>query len=195
MAPPVAPAAPSTSRLAGRACIAWLAAWLAAWPAAAPAQGIGSDATAKARVAATFMRFVQWPAQAFADDATPLRLCVMHDSAAVAAAFAAHDGSALANRRLAVQMNPAPGAPHCHVIFIDDSARSGTAGPARHAGSGTLTIGTSDGFLAAGGMVELVNVNDRYRFDIDLQVLREAGLTVSPGVLKLARQVRNGTLP
>jgi hypothetical protein len=176
------------------ACPAWRAALCGvlmallathAWP-----QGQGNDAAAKARVVGTFLRFVQWPAGAFAHDAAPLHLCVVHDSAAVGAAFGAHNGSMLTGRPVVVEMNPPPGSAACHVLFVDDSAAQPVHRPAGAALPATLSIGTADGFLATGGMVELVNVNDRYRFDIDLRALREAQLAVSPGVLKLARQVR-----
>jgi hypothetical protein len=163
-----------------------------AWP-----QGQGNDAAAKARVVGAFLRFVQWPAGTFTHDAAPLHLCVIHDSAAVGAAFGIHNGSLLTGRPVVVDMNPSPGSATCHVLFVDDSAAQamrrppGAALPAEAAAApATLSIGTADGFLATGGMVELVNVNDRYRFDIDLRALREAQLAVSPGVLKLARQVR-----
>jgi YfiR/HmsC-like len=166
--------------------------------AAAWAQGQGNDAAAKARLVGTFLRFVQWPEGTFAHAAAPLHLCVIHDSAAVGAAFGVHEGSLLAGRPVVVAMNPLPGSATCHVLFVDDSAAqllrrpSAAALPAGQAAAApaTLSIGTADGFLATGGMVELVNVNDRYRFDIDLRALREAQLAVSPGVLKLARQVR-----
>lgn len=178
-----------------RLCILYSCALVLAVLAAAPAwaQGAGNDAAAKARVVGAFLRFVQWPAGTFLHDAAPLHLCVMHDSAAVAAAFGVHDGSLLAARPVVVDMNPPPGSTPCHVLFVDDSAgpalRRPPGGTPPAAPVATLSIGTADGFLAAGGMVELVNVNDRYRFDIDLRALRQAQLGVSPGVLKLARQV------
>ena len=165
---------------------------LPAWSASVWAQGIGTDAAAKAKLLGTLVRFVQWPAGTFAGDEVPLRLCVMHQSAAVEAAFAAHHGGTLSGRRVVVAMNLAADAPACHVLVVDDSAaRAGVAALARLAGSATLVVGSGDGFLATGGMVELINVNDRYRFDIDLRALREANLVINPGVLKLARQVRN----
>ena len=58
------------------------------------------------------------------------------------------------------------------------------------AGEPVLTLGTVDGFIARGGMVEIVNGDDSLRFDVNLKTLRAAQLGVSSQVLRLARQVR-----
>ncbi len=51
----------------------------------------------------------------------------------------------------------------------------------------TLTVGDKPGFIAAGGMVELVIDNDSVRFDVNLVALREKRIRLSAQVLKLAR--------
>ena len=166
-----------------------LALLAAAW--AGPAQTQNSDAVAKARFAVTFARFVQWPDSPIGAESPVLRLCVLENSPVLAHAFSVHDGANVGGRRLAVVLQPAPGVVACDVLFIDDS-RSGAAS-ALLAGAATrpvLTLGAVDGFLAQGGMVELVNVDDALRFDVDLRAVRRAGLGLSSHVLKLARRVR-----
>ena len=161
---------------------------LAAFVCAAQAQAPASEAEAKAKFAVTLARFVQWPAGAFASESAPLRLCVLQDSPAVAAAFAGQRGVPVAGRPLAVILL-GPGAPTaCDLLFVDGSAARSYAVAAGEAPM--LTIGALDGFLSRGGMVELVNVNDALRFDVNLKALRTAHLGLSGQVLKLARQVR-----
>jgi hypothetical protein len=46
------------------------------------------------------------------------------------------------------------------------------------------------GFLAAGGMVELVIDSDAVRFDVNLRALREQHIRLPAKVLSLARQVQ-----
>lgn len=164
-----------------------LAVGLVALPA--PAQAPASEAEAKAKFAVTLARFIQWPAGAFASDAAPLRLCVLHDSPAVAAAFAGQRGQQVGGRELQVHLG-VPAAPGgCELLFVDGSAARGVASlPGGELP--VLTIGALDGFLSRGGMVELVNVNDALRFDVNLKALRAAHLGLSAQVLKLARQVR-----
>ena len=152
------------------------------------AQSSSGDAAAKARFAVTFARFVQWPAGTFAGEGAPLRLCVMHHSAAVGLAFEQHGGEVVAGHPLVVVANPSTPA-GCEILFVDESApRAGSLGAAY--GTPMLTLGSVDGFVSRGGMVELANVDDRLRFDVNLKALRQAQLELSSQVLRLARQVR-----
>ena len=61
----------------------------------------------------------------------------------------------------------------------------------RAGGAPALLVGALDGFAQQGGMVELVNVNDALRFDVNLAALRNAHLGLSSQVLKLARQLHD----
>ena len=152
----------------------------------------GSDAAAKARFVVTFARFVQWPVSPVGLGNAALRLCVLQNSPVLAAAFAAHDGASIGGRRVSVVLKPATGVAGCDLLFVDES-RARAAAPllAEAAELPILTIGAVDGFLAQGGMVELVNVDDALRFDVDLRTARASGLAMSSQVLKLARRVRD----
>ena len=154
------------------------------------AQSPASDAVAKANFTVTLTRFVQWPAATPGLAIAPLRLCVLHRSPALGAAFASHAGETIAGRVLLVHSNPGPMPGDCHVVFVDASADRQTAEALARSAAPALVIGALDGFLERGGMVELVNVNDALRFDVSLPALRTANLGLSSQVLKLARQVR-----
>ena len=160
---------------------------------AVQAQAPASEAEAKAKFAVTLARFVQWPAGTLATEGAPLRLCVLQDSPAVAAAFAGQRGVLVGGHPLGISL-AGPGTPlpatGCDLLFVDGSAARPYAGSAPAGDAPVLTIGALDGFLSRGGMVELVNVNDALRFDVNLKALRGAHLGLSSQVLKLARQVR-----
>ena len=156
-------------------------------PDAGQAQSSAGDAAAKARFVVTLARFVQWPPGTFANDAGPLRLCVLHASAAVGQAFAGYSGEMVAGHQIAIAANPASTA-GCELLFVDSSAPR-TAPPAQPASAAMLTLGAVDGFAAHGGMVEIANVNDQLRFDVNLKAVRQSQLQLSSQVLRLARQV------
>lgn len=179
------PNAPPRSR-ARRAWALLLAACFARGPAGA--QAPSNEAEAMARFTVTLARFVQWPVDSQSVGA-PIRLCVLHNSPALEAAFAIRKGTAITGRPLEVLSGSAAKGAACDMLFVDASVGSG----GNHALSGatpTLTIGTADGFLSRGGMVELVNVNDALRFDVNLKALRAARLGLSAQALKLARHVQ-----
>ena len=184
------------SRTAGQARRLALFA-LALLPVASAAQSLGSDAQAKARLVVTFARFVQWPADTFAGDETPLQLCVVHDSATLADAFRRQLATPAPGRPMQLQLMPASTghtglgrtAGACHLLYIDDSAPRRLAELLPPPDEPVLTMAPLDGFASRGGMVELVVVNDALRFDVNLAALQRANLSVRAGVLKLAREV------
>ena len=165
---------------------------LTLWAAAATAQSLGGDAAAKAKLVAALARFVQWPAGTFDSESAPLRLCVFAGSATVERAFQNQHNAMVGLRPLdIILVNARVAAKSCHVLFLDESA---ALSPDRwlrtHAGEPAFTVGTQDGFVSDGGMVEIVNVDNTLRFDFNLPALHDAGLGINPGVLKLARQVK-----
>lgn len=186
-----------------RASLGRILASLVAWgcalvlPADALAQAPANEAEAKVRFVLTLARFVQWPApvQPTPPDAAPgagaLRLCVVHDSPLLAAAFGSQRGALVTGRPVSVVLHPAPRGEPCDLLFVDASAaRAAADALAGQSGRAVLTLGAVDGFLSQGGMVELVNVDDALRFDVNLKALRAAQLGLNAHVLKLARQVR-----
>lgn len=167
--------------------LACVIAWVAVALPSRARDGAG-DAVAKAKFATTLARFVVWPAASGGD---VMHLCVLHQSPAIAAAFAAYAGSTVLGRKLEVVSNPAPSSTSCDLLFVDSSLQRGTLRGVETAGlAPTLTVGAVDGFISRGGMVEIVNVNDTLRFDVNLPALRRAGLSLNSQALKLARQVR-----
>ena len=174
------------ARRAGLRLLVWVLA-LAALTLPSQAHEASGEAAAKARFSITLARFVRWPATG----ASTLRVCVMQHSPAVAAAFASYEGSMLSGRAVAVIQNPSSPSAQCDLVFVDGSGyRAPLAWLDMVADLPVLTLGTVDGFLSQGGMIEIVNVNDALRFDVNLNALRGAGLSLSSQALKLARQVR-----
>ncbi|WP_374366527.1 YfiR family protein [Piscinibacter sp.] len=163
---------------------------LAVGLSAAPlrAQPPAGEADAKVRFTLTLARFVQWPADM---ERASLRLCVLQRSPALAAAFASRQGTVVTGRVLEVLGGDAVRTARCDLLFVDASAGgAGAEALAAVAGRPVLTLGTVDGFASHGGMVELVNVDDALRFDVNLAPLRAAHLGLSSQALKLARRVQ-----
>ena len=155
------------------------------------AQTTSGDAVAKAKFTITIARFVQWPPAAPSGAPAPLKICVLHNSPALGAAFVALEGQSISGRAVNVVQNPRDSV-DCGLMFIDTSiAHRSVAAIAAAANLPVLTLGAVDGFLSQGGMIELANVNDSLRFDFNLRALRDARMEVSSQVIQLARQVRN----
>lgn len=76
----------------------------------------------------------------------------------------------------------------CHILFLADAQDAGRV-VEQLAAQPVLTISDHDGFVQAGGGINLFPDNDRIRFDVNLQRLKGCGLDVSSKLLSLARQV------
>ena len=145
----------------------------------------------KARLVLTLARFTEWPGLAAAPAGAHLSMCAMQRNVQIAEAFTELGGQTAAGRTVRVDVGIDKAHAGCHVLFVHESAERAGANLLAVIGNlPVLTVGDGDGFAARGGMVELVNVNDAIRLDVNLRALRAAGLNLSSQVLKLARQVR-----
>jgi hypothetical protein len=170
--------------------------------AQAPARA--SAAQVKAAFVVNFVRYTNWPRDAFADGTTPYRLCALGKDETVAVLERLEGETRVGARAMAVQRLAERGlgsdataalARHlrdCHVLYVAADARDATGVLALLADADVLTVGDVDGFAAAGGMLELVPEGARIAFRANPAAIAETRLEVSAKVLKLARLVAGG---
>ncbi|MCP4691467.1 MAG: YfiR family protein [Desulfobacterales bacterium] len=78
----------------------------------------------------------------------------------------------------------------CRILFIGKSNRGRleavlkSVSPRR-----VLTVGDFEGFIEAGGMINLIQAGQRVRIEINIQATRNAGLGVSSKLLRVAKVV------
>ena len=161
-------------------CLALL---VAALPAQAQAPSL--EYQVKASYLYNFARFVTWPDEVFAGDGK-FNLCVVgaeRFGPALDALAGEHvEGRAIALQRLerAAQARAA----RCHMLFIANVAEAEAASAG--AGPGVLTVGETPGFLARGGIINLIEIGGRIRFEINQPAAQQARLVVSSRLLSLA---------
>lgn len=155
-----------------------------------PAQDVAQmrELEKKAEYILGFTRFVEWPAEKFADPAAPFVIGV----------FGMSDITVLL--QLALQKRPARGRPvvirhlwmkrelpSCHVLFISRSAQRKLLPILRQVTrENVLTVGECDDFIARGGVINFVNVADCVRFQISAEAAARENLTISSKLLQLA---------
>jgi hypothetical protein len=142
------------------------------------------DSQIKARVALAIARFAEIPDQR---QPGPLQLCLaVHGTPPKP--LLALAGEKVGAHGVVVQVGPPFAA--CDVIYLHESY-SEWRRLLEEPRAPALTVGDVQGFLAAGGMVELVIDSDAVRFDVNLRALRLHRIRLPAQVLKLARQVRD----
>ena len=174
---------------------ALLLALLLAAPAGG-AQDTASEYDVKAAFLYNFTKFVDWPATAFHDDRSTVRLCVLGDDPFGESLREIAEGE-VAGRRLTVltvsSMND-PAA--CQILFISRSERERLPEIlAAVRDAPVMTVSETKGFLEQGGIINFVLEGPRVRFEINQGAAERAGLKISSRLLRLATRVVTGGRP
>ena len=159
----------------------------------ATAQEAGTETRIKAAFLYKFAEYVEWPAKAFANPASPIVIGVVD-----AEPLANELSSAVAEREVAgraVQVRRiGPGenvAEICHVIFV--GAARGAARRAQvlaqAAAHPVLTVTDDAGAHPRGSIINFVAVDNRVRFDISRENAERNGLQLGSQLLRVARSV------
>jgi hypothetical protein len=147
-----------------------------------------SEYQIKAAFLLNFIRFVEWPAEAFKTANDPLVVGIFGKDP-----FGGTLDQTISNKtvngRLVVirHVSDAVAARSCHVVFLAASETrrmSDVAGSTL--GRGLLIIGESEGFAERGGMINFVVLDNHVRFQINPSAATRAGLTISSKLLQLA---------
>lgn len=144
----------------------------------------------KAAYLYNFAKFVEWPPETFATADAPLRICVAGDNP-FGDALASLSDKKVANHPVEVRAIPATvNLNPCHIVFISRSEqRRFKALLTKLDRLPILTVSDMGGFALDGGMIGLIEADQRIRFDINLAVTRQANLKLSSQLLKLANIV------
>lgn len=158
------------------------------------AQAVESEASEAAVQAAylfNFARFTEWPAAAFASKTAPLNYCLLGRREALASAMASLNERPVQGHPLRFsQPERAEDAKACHLVFLaDPDARHRAQALQALSGLPTLTVSDVDGFTQDGGMIRLLRVGSRLRFEINRAPTQKAGLRLSADLLNLATAV------
>jgi hypothetical protein len=175
---------------------AWLKALILAIAIAVPGRPAVAEGAAEYEVKAAYLyklgEYVQWPASAFAQPASPVSICIAGDdpfgNILETNVASEHIGSRpIAIRRLKT-IEQGSG---CHIAYLGGSAQQSVdEALASVRGAPVLTITDSERKSAATGIVHFIVKANRVRFDIDDQAAAQNGLQISSKLLSLASSVK-----
>ena len=135
-----------------------------------------------------FAQFVDWPPRAFPEPQTPLIIGVLGDDPFGTYLDETVRGEKANDRPLVVQRYRRLGEIKiCHVLFISRSETDRLEpilGSLK--GRPILTVGDSEDFALHGGMIQFITEKNKIRMQINLEVVKAAGLTVSSKLLRVA---------
>lgn len=147
-----------------------------------------SEYQVKAAFLFNFAKFVEWPAAAFADAKAPLCIGVLGDNPFGADLERSIRDKTINDRPLTMrECRTVEEGKKCHILFISASEKKRLPEIIKALeGANVLTVGETDGFTEAGGMVNFVPEGNKFRFQINDVSAKSAGLKVSSKLLSLA---------
>ena len=181
----------------------WLRAWLIAGILASlacahlltPSNGHAQDSPSEYQVKAAylfnFLKFVQWPADAFQDSLAPIMIGIVGDDPFGEALPQVVVGKTVQGRDLVIRKyHVGEDLRGSHILFISASEKKRLPQVlASLQGSSVLTVADMDHFVESGGMIQFLIEDSRVRFAIDVGAASRAHLKISSKLLSLARTV------
>lgn len=147
-----------------------------------------TEAQVKAAYLYNFGKFVRWQAPPETDS---FDICVLGKDPFGSALTNTVANERLAGKKIVARDVPSTAeASRCRILFISGSEETRlkfVLPLVKRANS--LTVSDIPGFAKHGGMIGLVNVGGKIRFEVNLTAVNQAGLTVSSELLKVAIRV------
>ena len=143
----------------------------------------------KAGFLINFIKFVEWPADAFGDEGASLVIGLIGDDPFGSALDEIVTGKTINGRRLEVRrLRWGQDLKGCHLLFISTSERKRLIQIFDALkGSSVLTVGETGQFNQQGGIINFVMDAKKVRFEINVATADRARLRISSKLLALAR--------
>jgi len=151
-----------------------------------------SEAEVKAAFLYNFTKFVEWPKQTFSSTNAPIQFAVFGDEEFSAKLKTLLGDKKAHGRSFEVKSIFTPQeAKNFHIVFVagPESRRAAQVLEATKKAP-VLTIGESDQFLDAGGMINLFFEDAQLAFEVSPESAQKAGLEISSKLLRLAKKRR-----
>ncbi len=146
----------------------------------------------KAAFLYNFAKFVEWPPGTFTNPTDPIGICIAGVDPFGSTLETMVHGKKIGDRAFAVRRVADTLQPKgCQILFIG-SAEWKRVRPLLEAlkGAAILTVGETDDFTAAGGMIAFQIAGPRVRIQIDLETAERSRLKISSKLLSLAEIVK-----
>ncbi|MCW3083138.1 MAG: YfiR family protein [Bacteroidetes bacterium] len=138
-----------------------------------------------------FTQFIEWPAKTFPDAESPLIIGILGDDPFGNYLEQATTNEKINSHPLIIQhYKTVDEIKKCHILFVNISNKEQLDLVFKSLeGKSILTVGDSRNFIRQGGMIRFFTDNDKIKFQINVEVAKAAGLTISSKLLRLAEIV------
>lgn len=151
-----------------------------------------------------FAKFVEWPAESFADARAPIILGILGKDPFGATIDQIIKSKTVKDRKMVIKrfekikdleascMGKGEEEESCHILFISSSEEERLAKILEILNaSSVLTVGEMEQFTQRGGIINFTVREGKIRFEINVDAAEQAELKISSKLLKLAKIVRD----
>lgn len=167
---------------------------------ASASNGRGSQETAsnlteyvvKAGFLFNFAKYVEWPADAFEKNDTPISIGIVGMDPFGDEIDKTLSGKTVRERRFSIRRFPEMSdLRRCHILFIPRTEKARLPEILKQVESWpALIVGENEGFAKAGGMVNILIEKERPRLEVNPAAAEKAKLTINSKLLKLSAIVK-----
>jgi YfiR/HmsC-like len=169
----------------------WFLVALASAQAAAAARSV-QEYEVKAAFLYNFTKFIEWPADAFARPESPLVIGIVGQDPFGSMLDHLVQGKSIQGRPLVVRrISWGPEMRNCHLLFVSASEKD-RLGQMEEIlkGAPVVTVSEVPGFARYGGIFNFILEDNRVHFEVNIEAVRKAHVTISSRLLSLAKVVR-----
>jgi hypothetical protein len=176
--------------------IIWLLLW--AWvvsPGAALGETPGSsEYEVKVAFLYNFAKFVEWPQESFKNETSPFVLGIVGSDPFGAALETLKDKTVKGRKVIIRKLPRLENFDDCHLLFISASEKSNLRNVLSSLkGHNILTVSDMERFAFQGGMLGLVNLDEKIIFEVNMDTVSHSKLKFSSQLLKLAKIIHSGS--
>jgi hypothetical protein len=157
------------------------------------AQASNTEYTVKAACLFKFIGYVKWPANAFADEKTPITVAVVGPDPFGQELEKAFADKKVGGRKIEIKrFKTTADIESCHLLFVASQETPNLAKILKAvAKRSVLVVTESPGAASKGASINFCIEEKKLRFEINLEAAKRAELEISSELLKLARTVKD----
>lgn len=147
----------------------------------------------KAAFLYNFAKFIEWPADSFKSESSPLCLYVLGTDHLGPFLDVLKEKTVKGRKIILRRISRPENLEECHILFISASERNNLRNHlALLKNYNILTVSDMERFAHQGGMIGFINIDGRINFEINIETAYNSRLKFSAQLLKVARIIRNG---
>ena len=144
----------------------------------------------KAAFLLNFVKFIQWPAHAFSDP-TSLTICILGNDPFDEALNTIENKIVRDKRLIIKRISRIEDIKGCQILFISTPEKEIMSEIlTKTKDKPILTVSETNNFCQSGGIVNFIVVNNKIRFEINVEASKRSDLIISSKLLKLSKIIK-----